>query len=159
MIRTLVIVRHGKPEKHAASGVDFDRELRPAGAEALREAFPVTFSLLRGKTPVIWSSPAVRARQTAEIVAAAVGLEPEAVQYHDSLYEQNVDAFLEELYDSRDECVVVVGHIPFAEMVPRRIARLDLDFNPGAACALTFDSKQPLPARLEWFVRGPEVRE
>lgn len=160
MTRTLVLVRHGKAGKADVYGSDFDRELTPAGLAALKDAFPTTFAQLNGTDPAIWCSPAVRARQTAEAVAEAVGVSDEDIEEHDSLYEQNTYAFLDELYASDAPCVIAVGHIPFAEVVPRVMADVDLDFDPGAACALTFDGDdRSKPASVEWFVQGPEVEE
>jgi len=65
----LYVMRHGAAEDHAPTGLDADRALTPRGreivrrmAEALRE--------LRGASPLrILSSPRLRARQTAAIVA------------------------------------------------------------------------------------------
>lgn len=68
------IIRHGKAQQHSASGTDFDRELRGRGrrqAQWLAGQFEA-----RDDAPVsVISSRAARARQTAEIIAAALELE------------------------------------------------------------------------------------
>ncbi|HJB55305.1 MAG TPA: histidine phosphatase family protein, partial [Candidatus Olsenella avistercoris] len=74
MVKTLVLVRHGAPEAAAASGADLDRRLTASGARALRTAYPRTFALLGDDAQVeVWSSPAVRALETADVVAASTG--------------------------------------------------------------------------------------
>ena len=85
MVKTLVLVRHGAPEVTSPSGQDIDRRLTTAGARALRTAYPRVFSLLGDDPKVqVWSSPAVRALETAEVVAAATGVED--IEVHQSLY-------------------------------------------------------------------------
>lgn len=157
MTRTLVLVRHAKPEKVAGSGQDFDRELTPEGLAAVQESYPETFKLMGDARPVIWSSPATRALQTAEAVADALDVDPMDIEEHDVLYEQDVEAFLDELAESGEQCVVAVGHVPFVEELPRMVGDLDLDFSAGAACALELPGDTFAPARLLWFVQGPKV--
>ena len=90
MVKTLVLVRHGAPEVTPPSGQDIDRRLTTAGARALRTAYPRVFSLLGDDPKVqVWSSPAVRALETAEVVAAATGVED--IEVHQSLYAQDVE--------------------------------------------------------------------
>lgn len=163
MPRILVLVRHGKPQKVAASGLDLERELTPAGLAAIQRAYPTTFSLLppllpQGVRARVWSSPAVRARQTAAVVADALGCDAREVELHEVLYAQDEQAFLSELDDSGERCVVAVGHIPFMEALPRVLVGLDIDFSAGAACCLQLADGAAKPARLLWFVQGPDVR-
>jgi phosphohistidine phosphatase len=63
-------MRHGPAEDRAASGRDFDRALTHSGRERVRDVARVLVEA--DELPrVIFSSPLVRALQTAEIVAAA----------------------------------------------------------------------------------------
>jgi len=70
----LYVMRHGPAEDFSASGRDADRALTPSGRDRVRD---VAKALLDAdEAPhVILTSPLVRARQTAEIVAAVTGLE------------------------------------------------------------------------------------
>ena len=70
----LYVMRHGPAEDFAASGRDGDRALTPSGRERVR----AVAKLLKEKEEaprVILSSPLVRALQTAEIVAAEIGVD------------------------------------------------------------------------------------
>jgi phosphohistidine phosphatase len=69
----LYIMRHGPAEDRADSGRDFDRVLTPSGRDRVRD---VARALLDGdEAPyAIFSSPLVRALQTAEIVASVTKL-------------------------------------------------------------------------------------
>jgi phosphohistidine phosphatase len=70
----LYVMRHGPAEDFAASGRDGDRALTTSGRERVRAVAKVLAS--KDEAPrVIVSSPLVRALQTAEIVAAELGID------------------------------------------------------------------------------------
>ena len=155
MTAKLVLVRHGKAEKGFGK-FDIDRELTDAGLAALEAAYPRTFALLEGESPVIWTSPATRARQTAEVVADALGIAHADMEEHDCIYAQDDDILLAELDASDDECVIVVGHIPMMEDLVYDLTGISLDFSTGAAAALELTGQVLKPAKLLWFVQGPK---
>ena len=155
MTKKLVLVRHAKTERGFGK-LDIDRELTEAGLAAIEAAYPRTFALLEGEAPVIWASPAVRARQTAAVVADALGIARDAIELHSSVYAQDESFLLAELDAADDACVIVVGHVPLVEDMAYDLAGLSLDFNTGAACALELTGQLAKPAKLLWFVRGPK---
>ncbi len=79
----LYVMRHGPAEDFATTGRDFDRALTPSGKERVLH---VAQSLVKaGEAPrVIVSSPLVRARQTAELVAPFAS-DSNAVLIHEAL--------------------------------------------------------------------------
>lgn len=155
MVKTLVLVRHGSPEDVAASGLDEDRRLTPAGVRALAAAYPRTFALL-GEDPEleVWSSPAVRALETAQAVCDATGAQDVAV--HQSLYRQDLAAFLAELADAKAPVVVAVGHVPFMDMAAAQLTGCGLTFGKGAAMAIDLPDGPSGRGRVKWFVSGPD---
>lgn len=161
MAQTLVLVRHAKPVSSAPSVADAERPLTPEGLAAVEESFPATFALLGDAraTARIWSSPAVRAWQTAEAVAEALGRSADEIEEHLTIYAQDEDAFLEEVAACEDAIVIAVGHIPMMEDLVADLAGFACDFNPGGVAAVeivrALDEFQP--ARLLWFVQGPKV--
>lgn len=67
------IMRHGPAEEHSASGRDADRSLTPSGKARVRDVAGTLAA--KGERPErIVTSPLVRARQTADIVAEVLGL-------------------------------------------------------------------------------------
>lgn len=74
MRKTLVVMRHGKAMPPMLDQRDEDRSLTEAGIAALSARLPHMIRLLEteGKTVQIWTSPATRARQTAELLAHAL---------------------------------------------------------------------------------------
>ncbi len=166
MARTLVLVRHGKAERRSEGLEDSQRRLTPGGARALAAQFPKSFALLQEGpgTPCVWTSPAVRARQTAE--EAAHVLETPELRTRSSLGDQDAGAFLHEVAESDAPCIVAVGHNPFIEDLVERLSGVRLAFSTGAVAALelpdgfdpsTAKNRKP-PCRLLWFMQGPHAK-
>ena len=156
MVKTLVLVRHGAPEVASASGEDIDRRLTTAGARALRIAYPRVFSLL-GDDPnaLLWSSPAVRALETADVVAAAAGIDD--IEVHQSLYAQDAAAFLAELDAAEAPCVIAVGHAPFVDQLSTRLLGTCPPLGKGAVVAIDLTGGFSGRGVLRWYVSGPEA--
>ena len=114
-MKTLYILRHAKSSWDDHSLTDHERPLNERG---LRTA-PFIGGLMkeRGLVPdVIVSSPAMRAKQTAELVREAAGFEPE-ITFNERIYEASVStliAVITEL-DNEADRVLLVGHNPGAE--------------------------------------------
>ena len=156
MVKTLVLVRHGAPEAAVASGKDIDRKLTTAGVRALRTAYPRVFSLLGDDPKVqVWSSPAVRALETADVVAAATGVDD--IEVHESLYAQDAAAFLAELDQADVPCVIAVGHAPFVDNLATRLLGTCPPLGKGAAIAIDLAAGFSGRGVLRWYVCGPEA--
>lgn len=168
-MKTLVVMRHGKAMPPAQNQRDEDRKLTKAGAEALEARLPRMLRLLetRGRAVQIWTSPAKRARQTAELLEKAlqdrhIALEKK-VESHECLWEQDIDWFLDELRASDAEIVFAVGHVPFAEDVVEELAGSTPPFSTGALGCLEVrfadadaqDGSSQDNARFLWFAQGP----
>lgn len=161
MVRTLVLVRHGKAEKAPDDSSDAYRELTPDGRHALEIAYPRTFSLLEDYDDVnVWSSPAIRAMQTAQVVANVLGVD--GIEVDQTLYDQNVDAILAQISTTSEDTVVIVGHVPSLDAIASRLLGKDIRLNKGAALALELPQpavtaeEEATPASLLWFVDGPK---
>ena len=151
----LVLVRHGAPEATSPTGSDLDRRLTDSGARSLRSAYPRTFALLGDNPRVsVWSSPAVRALETADVVAASVGVED--IEVRQSLYTQDAAAFLAELEATDVPCVIAVGHAPFVDTLAARLVGTCPPFGKGTACAIDLPEGPGRRGVLRWFVAGPE---
>ena len=162
MVKTLVLVRHGKTEDASDSGRDIDRRLTAPGIRALEMTYPRTFSLL-GEEPevAIWCSPATRTLQTAGVVAEAV--DACGIDVHQTLYDQDVAGFLAELKAALPgldaDVLCVVGHAPFVNAVAQFLTGVALDFDKGAAAALALPEGELAQGAcaLRWFVSGPDA--
>lgn len=155
MVKMLVLVRHGAPEATSPTGSDLDRRLTDSGARSLRAAYPRTFALLGDSPSVsVWSSPAVRALETADVVAAAVGVED--IEVRQSLYAQDGAAFVAELEASDAPCVIAVGHAPFVDTMAARLVGSCPSFGKGTVAAIDLPEGPSGRGNLRWYVAGPE---
>lgn len=158
MISKLVLIRHGEPQSRRLGETDAERPLTTRGLKALQREYPTLLAPLAGDLNElqIWSSEAVRARQTAEVVCDALGVDRDEIDYRVSLYAQDYDFFYGELM-AADGVVVAVGHIPFMEEVACDLAGQLVSFTPGSIACLTVPDAGLERAELEWFARGPQA--
>jgi phosphohistidine phosphatase len=168
----LLVIRHAiaeDKERFAATGRNDD--LRPLteegrskmrrGAEGLR--------VIVGRIGQLASSPLVRARQTAEIVAPALGVA--RVEIVDALRpDRSYDELVEWLRgttlpnDDEDRIVGIVGHEPHLSglvtwlMTGGDESRIEL--KKGGACLLHFDrAPEAGQAMLRWSLAPSQLRE
>lgn len=134
---TLIVMRHGKAERPEEGVDDKDRQLSAYGARALRATCKQSLKQMRKNATVnIWSSPALRAMQTAEIVFDAckqAGIqvigELESV---DALWDCDFDAFIEHVRSCSADVVFAVGHNPFIEEVVEQLTGSRITFATGS---------------------------
>jgi phosphohistidine phosphatase len=114
-MKTLMIMRHAKSSWDDASLSDFDRPLNKRG----KEAAPFMGKFLAGKgltVDLILSSPAKRAKETAELVKQAANWST-PVEFNDHIYEASPQTLYSILSKVNDELVslMIVGHNPGME--------------------------------------------
>jgi phosphohistidine phosphatase len=131
-----------------------DDALRPLSQKGRAQAERLAEHLQRiGFRPdVVASSPKVRARQTAEIVAAAVGVD---VQLDDRLAAGfDIERLREVVGALESGRVMVVGHDPdFSELVATLVGAPSIALPKGALARIDVDG-QPAAGRgaLRWFI-------
>lgn len=138
-MKSLLLLRHARPTQTSPNGRDFDRPLLDLGrADARRVG-----QLLRQreiKPEVVLSSPAVRARETADLVCEAAALSVRT-RFDARIYEASLEELLQIVSEAEDgvETLLLVGHNPgLAELIarltgeslamsPATLARIELD--------------------------------
>lgn len=106
----IYVIRHGKAEEHSESGLDRDRVLKGKGhKQAKWLADEIAQREVRPE--LVLSSPYPRARETAEPIWAALGMN---AQIDDRLgAERSLSDMLDVLMDARgSSCVAIVSHNP-----------------------------------------------
>jgi phosphohistidine phosphatase len=135
VMKTLYILRHAKSSWSQPDLADFDRPLNERGNEAA--PFMGELMATRGYHPsIIISSPAARARRTADLVKASGGLEADLL-FDDRIYEaspQSLRQVVSEL-DDRHSSAMLVGHNPGMEGFIRYLSG-DVEAMPTAALAI-----------------------
>ena len=74
-LRTLLVVRHGETEWNSRKVIQGTTDV-PLSAEGIVQAEALANRLRGAKIDAVYSSPQLRASRTAEIVSAALGLQP-----------------------------------------------------------------------------------
>ena len=111
---SLYLFRHGDshPVGEEGIGTDEERTLTPRGITETREACEGLVRL-GVKGDEIWSSPLLRARQTADILAQVLGIERIEVRSGLALPEEMGDLFTALSEVPPDRNLFLVGHQPY----------------------------------------------
>ena len=155
-MKTLLLLRHAKAVRDAPGG-DVERPLSPEGEQAAD--CMGHFLGAAGIVPAVRvTSPAVRARQTLERVAAAAGWPP-AFEVR-PLYEVTPAAVLNELRQlpANADSALLVGHQPtWSEVAVRLVGGGALRMATGSVAAIALDVNgwgdvAPGRGELRWLV-------
>ena len=163
-MRLLTLVRHGKSDWETGVENDFDRPLKDRG----RKDSPLIGKFLAtiGVVPdLLVSSPAARARQTAELLAPAMDYGGE-IRWEPSIYAASAGELMSVLRQLPDQAnhVLLVGHNPGFEDLAARLIGADaygmasgLRLPTGGAAHLTlaidtWNAVQANAGQLIWLV-------
>ena len=152
----IYLIRHGVAEPRGEAWPDdAKRPLTDHGIDRLRKS---ARGLARiGVSPdVVLTSPLVRTRQTAEVVAAAFDPKPHIVTAESLAPGGSFQAVIADLEkQSRKASIALVGHEPGIGELAARLAgsRHPFEFKKGAVCRIDLDALPPTgPGTLVWFL-------
>lgn len=136
----LILLRHGIAENIADDGTDFNRRLTREGIEKLTRRLPnLKAKVEHFEGTEIWSSPILRAKETAEILASSLNIED--VKYYDFISEGSYDEFLTMVNLSEEnKTIFVVGHEPYLGDWSYELSKKSIPFKKGAAASFTIES-------------------
>ena len=158
----LYLIRHGVAEERGQAWPDdTKRPLSPDGIDRMHLSVR-GLARLGVRLDLVLTSPLVRTRQTAEIVAAGVDGRP-ALMVAESLapggtYE-SLEAELKKL--ARRAEIALVGHEPGIGHLAARLigSRRALEFKKGSVCRIDLASLPPTgPGILRWFATPKMLR-
>jgi phosphohistidine phosphatase len=160
-MKTLLLLRHAKSSWKNGGVKDFDRPLNQRGLKAA----PQVGKLIRKrklKPDLVLSSPAERARQTAQLVLESAGLNVE-LRYDERIYEASAARLLEivsQIEDSADSAMLV-GHNPGMEELSEVLTGDGRHLSTAALACIELNvekwSKVRAGAgRLEWLAKSKE---
>jgi phosphohistidine phosphatase len=158
----LYLVRHGLAEERGDAWPDDTK--RPLSAEGMSRMRRAARGLARIGIglDLVLTSPLVRARQTAEILAGALEPRPSLVTI-DSLAPEGVYTTLVADLEkhARKTRIALVGHEPgIGELAARLIgSRHSIEFKKGAVCRVDVDGIPPSgPGDLRWLLTPKILR-
>ena len=158
----LYFIRHGVAEERGdAWPDDAKRPLTDEGMSRIRKA---ARGLARiGVTiEVVLTSPLVRARQTAEQLAAGLDPRPSMVNVDSLAPDGSYAAVIADLEKHGRKCrIALVGHEPMiGELAARFIgSRHPIEFRKGAVCRIDLEDLPPAgPGELRWYLTPKILR-
>lgn len=154
-MKTVLLLRHGKSKRGPEYDTDFERPLAKRGKQDA-ERMGVFLAEQDLVPDLILSSPAERARDTAERCAEAAGC-PDVVRFEPSLYGGGEEAYLSLLWALEDTVsrVLFVAHNPDLEIVVEELGHRYVRLPTAALARIDADAERwedlfKSPRRLVW---------
>jgi phosphohistidine phosphatase len=148
----LWLLRHGEAVPHGSRDTDADRELTPKGQRQSRTAGRA-LSRLNLEFDACYTSPKVRARDTAVLACEQLGVEPQEERTLAAGFEHRDARELLEAHGA-DACVLVVGHNPDFEQVVHDLTGARTALKKGGVAAVRIDGGR---AELVALLRPDEL--
>ena len=138
-MKTLLLLRHSKAENAAPGSSDISRSLNERGK---KEAQTIGTFIRKQNLAVelVLCSPAVRARETAELVLAAAEVTAN-VRYDQRIYEAGPRQLLEVISEVEEDKsgVLLVGHNPVMEELLRALTGRGEPMTTGTLAKIAFN--------------------
>jgi|ERR1700752_212664 len=161
-MRILYLLRHAKSSWGDPTLRDFDRPLKKRGREAA-ERIGKRLAVEKLNNPLVISSPAVRTRETAQIVLKSANLQVEP-RFDERIYEATLGELVQVvtgITDDRD-VAIMIGHNPGFEEL---LGFLTGEHRRMPTCALakiefedvSWKDVRAGEGRLEWFIAPKEL--
>lgn len=157
----LILIRHGMAKKALCETDDKDRELTKKGRKELEKMSielnaDIQADLKAKKNLYIWSSPILRAQQTAEIIAKAIGnieiTRCRCIEIGD------FDEFQKKVAELQlPFCLIIVGHEPYLSAWSEKISGTAISYKKGMAVGFQIQLQDPLRANPRWILQPESV--
>jgi phosphohistidine phosphatase len=161
-MKTLYIVRHAKSSWKYPELTDDERPLLEKGKKRTKKI--VDYLLRKNiQLDLIISSHAVRALETARILAHALGYPEDNIQISRQLYHANADQVYDQFFDLSDDIdnLMIVGHNPTFTNFANHFLEDKIDWLPtSGVVSISFDTRMwvnlPMANRKKNFVIFPK---
>lgn len=161
----LYLMRHGiaEPQEAQGHGSDRDRPLSANGVKRMRKAAK-GLSKLGLSFDRILTSPLLRARQTAEVVAEVLKMEARVEEVPELAAEGSVQDLLSCLARHREsKGLLLVGHQPLlgetASFLLCKGKKMELGLKKGGLCCIELGNLPPEgSATLHWMLTPKQLR-
>ena len=151
----IYLIRHGDAEKSSIGKKDFDRDLTASGITKLKTAV-VNWKVLIDNFDYIISSPLVRARHTASLIAEVYEFKKEIILDKKLSPGSKTESLIEIANSLSGEEIAFVGHQPdLSEHLSNMISSKGayLDFKKSAIAKISFYNKAHLgKGMLEFLI-------
>lgn len=140
-MKQLILIRHAKASHNTLYSHDFDRPLTDRGNQ---DAFMMAEHFAKKNLTIdkIISSPAFRAKSTAEWFAKSLKIPFEQLVFQPLIYEASTRTLFEIIshLENAWQTVILVGHNPaFQDIAIKLLGKHLVDFPTCTVCSLTFN--------------------
>ena len=142
-MKSLYLVRHAKSSWDHPGLSDFDRPLLATGIKKTRQIIKYLIAK-RVSVDLIISSPAVRALETAKLIAAGLDYPIENIKQEPALYEARLDDYLNLIHGISDEInsLMIFGHNPTITRFANIFLDQGIDILPtSGVAAISFETE------------------
>ncbi|HSZ26119.1 MAG TPA: histidine phosphatase family protein [Cytophagaceae bacterium] len=158
MTKTLIFMRHAKSDWSVSGEKDFDRTLNNRGLSDAPRMGRRLFEM-GVKPDLIISSPAIRAKMTAESVAEQLNYDIDNIVYESEIYESSVRTLLRVINNLDDQynCIIIFGHNPTHTYLAEYLTKEAIGNIPTAgAVKIDFDLDSwklvsEATGKMKWF--------
>ena len=161
-MKTLFLLRHAKSSWNDPNLQDFDRPLNARGRKAA-ELIATYIKKQKVFPDLVISSPAVRARETIEIIVKAVKL-PAELRFDQRIYEASALALIEVISQIEEDKskVLLVGHNPGMENLLEMLTSEVVQMATGTLAKIDLKTARWSKAlegqgKLDWQVKPKEL--
>jgi phosphohistidine phosphatase len=158
-MKTLLIIRHGKADWPSPGQHDQDRPLTQTGIKRT-EKIAEFLKTKRIKPDLIIASRAVRAAETAKVLADGIGYDKSLIRFEKSIYHSTHTDILELFYEIPEtvQTLVIVGHNPTLTDFSNLFLEHPIDNLPttGVVCLLfdtySWTSLEKAPVKSDFII-------
>ncbi|NLM19484.1 MAG: hypothetical protein GX217_05610 [Clostridiaceae bacterium] len=148
----IILVRHAKAE-HTFGKTDRERNLTSEGIRQFEtKAQALTEKLTGQENIVIWSSPANRAQETADIIAENLQISPARNVEQSIYYGDFGDLFSKFALLDSNTTLIIVGHQPSLSYWSSYLTGNSVPYSTGDMACFDVISLEPLDAELVWLI-------
>jgi len=137
MKRFLILVRHAKSRQAEPGQKDLDRELTESGYQQASRLGRYLYlqELIPEK---IFTSHALRALDTAQLIGEQLKLEPFQIEKNEELYEASVRTLLSQIHglDTSLKSVLIIGHNPAITHLCEHLSKDEIGNLPSGSMVL-----------------------
>lgn len=155
----IYLIRHGDSEKVSSTGKDFDRHLTTNGKLILLNAVEYWKEIIPS-IGCIFSSPYLRAVETAAIIKYIFGIKEEVIKDQRLAPGSNTMDLINLALDCNKDSIAFVGHQPDCSDHISQLTSgsgVSVSFSPAAIAGIKFSGKVRLSAGILEFLIPPSV--
>ena len=149
----LILFRHGIAQERGSKEDDDLRELTSKGSDKVKIAGKGLKKLINKNEKIsIWTSPLVRATQTATIFHNSI--KKSDISVVDSISNNDFESFKKQVLSQlEDMTLIVVGHSPYLNEWCLKITGVNLELKKGGAVCIEIIKKNELQGEILWFIQ------